>query len=126
MKNKKIYFVIVIIIVVVSIILFVMYKKTDKEKSISIEMVLPSKAVITYDPVFGDVISLTLGDTATFEISTKNINKKQVEYVITDNNVAQIKDNVLTGINSGTTTIYAKDKTGKITSNEIKIKVGEK
>ncbi len=126
MKTKKT-LIIILAVLILGIIVFsiLIFKKNPEQKFISLEMILPSEATVTYDPIMGDIIKLNIGKSATLEATLTGVSKKDTKYVIEDGTIISINNNTIKALKEGDTKIYMIDKKENIKSNTINVKVGD-
>ena len=125
MKNKKLLGIIIGIVLLLIILLVIFMHKSQQNKSISIEMILPSQAKVTYDPILEDVIEVKVGNIFTVGVTLNEINNDDYLYVIKNDDIISVENNKVKAEKPGTAYIHCESKNGKVKSNELKIKVVE-
>lgn len=126
MKTKKNLLSIIILLSIIMIIFVILiFLKDSKEKSISLEVVLPSEATIIYDPILGDKLKLDIGRSATIKPLYIGINKNDTKYIIEDESIVSIDNNIIKALKKGNTKVYIANLINDIKSNIINIEVGD-
>lgn len=120
MKNKKYIYIIAIIIIILCITLY--FKNKNYDIFLNLYMPSDSYGYIKYSPSNQNEFNLYKGSALNIEYIFSDNKKRKIKYVISNEDIIEIKNDKIYTKENGSTTIYIKTK-DNIKSNIININV---
>ncbi|MBQ7141096.1 MAG: hypothetical protein IJO32_06305 [Bacilli bacterium] len=120
-KNKNLVYIIGIILIIFVILIFYLNRK-NYEVYLDLYMPSDSYGYVIYSPSNQNEFNLYKNSYLNIEYTFNDNKNRKIEFIISDNNIIEIKNNKIYAKNIGTTSIYIKTK-DDVKSNIVNINV---